>query len=433
MTKLFLKPRLAVIMVIALTALVVSCSKDNDNKSSAVELLSFGPTGAKHGDTLKFIGNNLDKVTAIEFTGNNAVVNQQDFKHQSSNLILLLVPPAAERGQVKLITSQGEIISKTQLDLEVVPSVSQLTSQARIGSNISISGSYLNWVSGVTFGNNKTVATFVTKSFDQLVVTVPEDAETGPLVLSYTGTKSDFFETTDTLYITLPAITSLSPNPVDPEGELTIEGTDLDLVEAVILENVDPVTDFVSQTPSKIVLIVPDGTARGAIKLDVINSSAIIQSDEVLEITGTAPPPALALTFYDDAVTSNWNGWIGGGWGGTSNRDNTSPVREGTKSVKIDYSGGWGSPFQLGGANIDVSPYTQFKISVFGAPGSAGKKINIGINASDKYTIDVVEGEWTDYAIPLSSLTTGPLTEIWVKEFSGTGGFTVYIDALGLF
>ncbi len=433
MTKLFLKPRLAVIMVIALTALVVSCSKDNDNKSSAVELLSFGPTGAKHGDTLKFIGNNLDKVTAIEFTGNNAVVNQQDFKHQSSNLILLLVPSAAERGQVKLKTSQGEIISKTQLDLEVVPSVSQLTSQARIGSNISISGSYLNWVSGVTFGNNKTVATFVTKSFDQLVVTVPEDAETGPLVLSYTGTKSDFFETTDTLYITLPAITSLSPNPVDPEGELTIEGTDLDLVEAVILENVDPVTDFVSQTPSKIVLIVPDGTARGAIKLDVINSSAIIQSDEVLEITGTAPPPALALTFYDDAVTSNWNGWIGGGWGGTSNRDNTSPVREGTKSVKIDYSGGWGSPFQLGGANIDVSPYTQFKISVFGAPGSAGKKINIGINASDKYTIDVVEGEWTDYAIPLSSLTTGPLTEIWVKEFSGTGGFTVYIDALGLF
>mgnify|MGYP001426011297 CR=1 FL=1 len=433
MTKLFLKPRLSVIMVIALAALVVSCSKDNDNKSSAVELLSFGPTGAKHGDTLKFIGNNLDKVTAIEFTGNNAVVNQQDFKHQSSNLILLLVPSAAERGQVKLKTSQGEIVSKTQLDLEVVPSVSQLTSQARIGSNISISGSYLNWVSGVTFGNNKTVETFVTKSFDQLVVTVPEDAETGPLVLSYTGTKSDFFETTDTLYITLPAVTSLSPNPVDPEGELTIEGTDLDLVEAVILENVDPVTDFVSQTPSKIVLIVPDGTARGAIKLDVINSSAIIQSEEVLEITGTAPPPALALTFYDDAVTSNWNGWIGGGWGGTSNRDNTSPVREGTKSVKIDYSGGWGSPFQLGGANIDVSPYTQFKISVFGAPGSAGKKINIGINASDKYTIDVVEGEWTDYAIPLSSLTTGPLTEIWVKEFSGTGGFTVYIDALGLF
>jgi len=433
MTKLFLKPRLSVIMVIALAALVVSCSKDNDNKSSAVELLSFGPTGAKHGDTLKFIGNNLDKVTAIEFTGNNAVVNQQDFKHQSSNLILLLVPSAAERGQVKLKTSQGEIVSKTQLDLEVVPSVSQLTSQARIGSNISISGSYLNWVSGVTFGNNKTVETFVTKSFDQLVVTVPEDAETGPLVLSYTGTKSDFFETTDTLYITLPAVTSLSPNPVDPEGELTIEGTDLDLVEAVILENVDPVTDFISQTSSKIVLIVPDGTARGAIKLDVINSSAIIQSEEVLEITGTAPPPALALTFYDDAVTSNWNGWIGGGWGGTSNRDNTSPVREGTKSVKIDYSGGWGSPFQLGGANIDVSPYTQFKISVFGAPGSAGKKINIGINASDKYTIDVVEGEWTDYAIPLSSLTTGPLTEIWVKEFSGTGGFTVYIDALGLF
>jgi hypothetical protein len=195
---------------------------------------------------------------------------------------------------------------------------------------------------------------------------------------------------------------------------------------------VPPITTFVSQSPTQLVLTVPDGTARGAIKLDVVNSSAVIQSTDVLEIAGTAPPPAIALFFYDDAVTSNWNGWIGGGWGGTSNRDNTSPVRTGSKSVKIDYVGGWGSPLQLGGANIDVSPYTTFKISVYGAPGSAGKKINIGINASDKYTIDVVEGEWTDYSIPLSSLTTGALTEIWVKEFNGSGGFTVYVDAIGL-
>ena len=432
MIKLFYKSWLAATTLFVLSALALSCNKDDDNRTTAVELLSFGPTGASHGDTLKFIGNNLDKVTAVEFSGQGAVVNQQDFKQQSANLILLLVPAAAERGLVTLKTSQGDIVSKTQLDLEVVPAVTDLTLQVRIASNITINGSYLNWVSSVTFFNNKTVTNFVSKTFNQLVVTVPEDAQTGTLIIAYAGTEPDFFETTDTVHITLPTITSLSPNPVEPEKDLTIEGTDLDLVSAVVLENVPPITSFVSQSPTQIVLTVPAGTARGAIKLDVVNSSAVIQSTDVLEIAGAAPPPAIALYFYDDAVTSNWNGWIGGGWGGSSNRDNTSPVRTGSKSVKIDYVGGWGSPLQLGGANIDVSPYTTFKISVYGAPGSAGKKINIGINASDKYTIDVVEGEWTDYAIPLSSLTTGALTEIWVKEFNGSGGFTVYVDAIGL-
>ena len=433
MIKLFYKYGYAAMALFALAFLSGSCSKDNDNKSTAVVLLSFGPTGAYHGDTIKFIGQNLDRVTAIEFTGDGAVVNKQDFKQQTSGLILLLVPSAAERGFVTLKTPQGDIVSKTQFDLGVTPTVTEISPQARIASNITIKGSYLNWVSSVTFGNNKVVENFVSKTFSELVVTVPEDAQTGPLVLSYSGTEPDFFETSDTLRITLPSITSFSPNPVDPETDLTITGTDLDLVSAVILENVPPVTDFVSQSPGELVLTVPDGTARGAIKLHVVNSSAIIQSDEVLEIAGAAPPPAITLPFYDDAVTSNWNGWIGGGWGGISDRDNTSPVREGSKSVRIEYVGGWGSPFQLGGANVDVSPYTTFKISVFGGTGSAGKKINIGINASDKFTIDVVEGEWTDYAIPLSSLTTGPLNEIWVKEFTGTGGFTVYIDAVGLF
>lgn len=432
MIKLLFRSWPAVLSMLAFTILVISCSKDND-KPTAVELLSFGPTGASHGDTIKFIGHNLDKVTAIEFSGQNAVVNQADFKHQSGSLILLLVPQAAERGFVKLKTQQGEIVSKTQLDLGVVPAVTELTQQARIASNITIKGSYLNWVSSVTFGNNKVVENFVSKAFDQIVVTVPEDAESGPLTIAYTGTVPDFFETADTLYITLPTLISFSPSPVDPGSDLTIVGTDLDLVEAVILENVPPITDFVSKTPDQLVITVPEGTARGAIKLEVINSSAVIQSSEVLEIAGAAPPPTISLYFYDDAVTGDWNGWIGGGWGGSSDRDNTSPVRTGTKSVKIDYSGGWGSPFQLGGANIDVSPYTTFKISVYGAAGSAGKKINIGINASDKFTIDVVEGEWTDYAIPLSALTTGPLTEIWVKEYSGSGGFTVYVDAIGLY
>ena len=82
---------------------------------------------------------------------------------------------------------------------------------------------------------------------------------------------------------------------------------------------------------------------------------------------------------------------------------------------------------------MSLAGYTSFKISIFGGPGSNGKNINIGINAADAYTISIVEGTWTDYSIPISTLTgASALNEIWVKEYNGSGGFTIYVDAMGL-
>ncbi len=87
----------------------------------------------------------------------------------------------------------------------------------------------------------------------------------------------------------------------------------------------------------------------------------------------------------------------------------------------------------MGGASIDLTPYTTFKISIYGGAGSGGKKVNVGVNGADKYTITVVEGERTDYSIPIATLTAGTtMNEIIVKEFNGSGGFTIYLDAIGL-
>lgn len=504
---------LAFFCLLLSAGIFTACKKDADEKSDKIELFSFGPTGAKHGDTLRFVGNNLDKVTAVQFTGTGAEVSQNAFKQQSSELILVVVPQTAERGFVTLKTPQGDIVSKTQFNLNVktTAAVATMTKQARPGENITLTGSYLNWVRRVTFGRDKSVTSFVSQSLTQLVVRVPDDAQTGPLVLGISGTDSLNLQTTDTLMVTLPmvagmtpnpakhadnitltgtdldlarkvifagvatpvttfvsqsatqlivklpgaaqkgkvtleaasgvrtmssadldvlmpAITTIAPNPVDPGANLTVNGTNLNLVSAITFQNAPAVTTFVSQTATQIVVKVPNGVTRGKLTLGVLNSTLTVQSPDVLEITGAAPPPVVALPLYNDAVTANWNGWIGGGWGGSKDYNNSAPVREGAKSIKIDYVGGYGSPVQLGGGNVTVTPYTAFKLSVFGAPGSGGKKINIGINGADSpYTITIVEGQWTDYAIPLGTLglsSSNSLKEIWIKEFSGTGGFS---------
>ena len=497
-----------------------SCDKDDDDdvKSDLIQLLSFGPTGARHGDTLRFIGNNLDKVTSIQFTGGaGATIDQPNFKKQTSELILVIVPQAAEKGYVTLKTPQGDIVTKTQLNLGVTTTVTSFTAEARPGANITINGTYLNWVQRITFAKDKMVQTFVSKAYNQIVVKVPDDAETGPLILFYSGTDSSELQTTDTLKVklpvatglspnpilhqtnltitgtdldlakqiiftgvaapvttfvsqsatqlvvripagarkgkitlvalsgvstqstidldlTLPAVATMTPNPINPGSNLTITGTNLNLVTSVTFENAPAVTSFVSQTPTQIVVASPSGIARGQITLGVLNSTVTVRSTDILEIIGAAPPPVISFPIYNDAITANWNGWLGGGWGGTKDLANTSPVREGTKSVRINYVGGWGSPFQIGGANINLASYSTFKISVYGAAGTGTKTVKIVFNGTGGFNINVIEGVWTDYAIPLSSLTAGStLSEIWVQEFNNSGGgYTIYVDAIGL-
>lgn len=503
---------LSMLCFVAFIGIATSCKK-NDAKSGKVELLSFGPTGAKHGDTLLFIGRNLGKVSSIEFTGNTAIVDQKSFVSQSDELIKLIVPTSAEKGFVTLKTTEGDIVSKTIFNLNVLTSVTSITAQARPGENITITGNYLNWVTRIMFARDKLVTTFVSKSINQIVVTVPADAETGPLILSFGGTDSADVQTADTLKVTLPMSTSFSPNPVKHGADLTITDTNLDLVRKVIFTGVaSPVTSFVSQSATQIVVKVPASTTKGKVKLEaaseiqttstadldvalptitnmapnavdpladltitgtnldlvsgvafvgvtnavtsfvsqtatslvvkvpagsitgkltlqVKNSTLSVKSDNDLLIVGSSVPP---IIIYDDALS--WNGWVGGGWGGTKDLENTTPVQSGSKSCRISYVGDWGVPLQLGGANISLAGYTSLKISIYGGAGSNNQNVNIGFNEADGKTITIVEGQWTEYTIPLSQISAAStLSFLYIKKYSSTGDFTIYFDNLGIY
>ena len=292
-----------VLALVVYMGIVTSCDKDKDEEvnSGKVELLSFGPTGANHGDTLRFIGNNLQKVTAIQFTGETpqTIVEQKDFKQITSEFILLTVPTAAEKGYVTLKTPEGDIVSKTQFNLGVIAAVMSMTEEARPGENVTITGNYLNWVTKVTFARNKVVETFVSQSLAQLVVTVPVDAESGPLILTYGGTESADIETADTLKVTLPLLTAISPSPVKAQTNVTIDGTNLDLAKKVIFNGVStPVTTFVSQSATQLVVKVPEQTKKGKLILEAASGVQTISNmdlDIVLPAITTFSPSPINL------------------------------------------------------------------------------------------------------------------------------------------
>src|SRR6186997_1799 len=131
-----------------------ACKKDTaDENSGVTELLSFGPTGAQPGDTIRFFGNNLNTVTDIEFTG--ATVASSNFVSQTNQEILVVVPTETEKGYVTLKSSTGDVTSKTQFNIGIATTVSSVTSVARPGEDITIQGEYLNWVTTVTFNDGK--------------------------------------------------------------------------------------------------------------------------------------------------------------------------------------------------------------------------------------------------------------------------------------
>jgi hypothetical protein len=248
-----------------------ACNKDDDKGAGQIQLFSFGPTGARHGDTLRFVGSNLTQVTAIHFTGNNAVVENSAFIQQTGELILAIVPASAERGFVTLKTPQDDIVSKTRFNLNVstAASITSMTLTARPGEHITLKGNYLNWVKRIVFNRDKAVTTFISQSLNDLVVKVPDDAQSGRLIVTFSGTDSVDVETADSLKVALPVTTSLSPNPVKHADNLTIMGTNLDLARKVIFPGVaTPVTTFVSQSLTQLVVKVPGAAEKGKLSLE---------------------------------------------------------------------------------------------------------------------------------------------------------------------
>lgn len=317
-----------------------ACKKD-DETSDAIVLNSFGPSPVLRGGDLKFIGENLDKVTSIILPDNVEVTN---FTTKTPTLLVITVPDATVNGKVTLKTPQGDIVTKTPLTIsEPIEITSFSPAKARPGDVVTINGTYLNLIKEVVFTNKKSVGdtAFVSQSREKLEVRVPEDAQTGKIVISNGLADPILVESETDLEVTLPSVTSLSPSPVKAGTALTIEGADLDLAKEIIFSGGSKVTTFTSVEPGKIVLDVPADAKDGALRLVAASLVEVTTTQEVVmkvpTISGISPNPAktggqVTVTGQDlDLITSVT---FGGGKNGAV--QNGGSATEITVSVPAD-------------------------------------------------------------------------------------------------
>lgn len=275
-----------ILSLICLLSMVIftACEDDEEQDNGQTELLSFGPSGVHHGDEITFVGKNLDKVSAIVFHP-SVEVPSSAFTSVSKDVIKLSVPHAAEPGTVILKTPDGDIQSKTIFNLEVPVVITAITSEAKPGTNITITGEKLNWIESIVFPTDLLIEkeSFVSQSQTELVVTLPMEAQTGFLVINTGGTEPLTFDSEEPLTVKLPAVTALAPASVEHTADLTISGTDLDLVTKIDFPGGASVlqVDFASQSETDIVVAVPATATDGKLVLTAPSGVTVETTQEI--------------------------------------------------------------------------------------------------------------------------------------------------------
>lgn len=254
-------------LLITFTLMFIACEKDEVNVDT-VQLEVFGPSPVLRGGEIRFIGNNLDKVTAVVLTGGLEITEIQRLGKEE---IRIQIPQNAQPGLISLKHADGEISTKTPLTFSEPISISKISpTTVKAGDVLVIEGDYLNLINEVIFTQDAVVsaADFKSRTRAKIEVVVPKEAKSGKISVS-NGMEIPIVVFSEAeLNVTLPTLISIAPNPIKPEQELTIKGTNFQLVESIIFHEDLKVTAFtVNPANTEIKVKVPAMVKEGLVKL----------------------------------------------------------------------------------------------------------------------------------------------------------------------
>ncbi|MHB9142149.1 MAG: hypothetical protein ACYC25_09765, partial [Paludibacter sp.] len=248
----------------------------------------FGPSPALRGGELKFIGSNLDKVTAIVLAGNLEIT---EITKTSSTEISIVIPQNAVPGTVILKYSGGEITTKTPLTFSEPISIDETngytTATVKAGDIFTINGDYLNLIAQVIFTDGAMVdsADFISQTRKKIEVFVPKTAKTGKVAISNGAEIPVLVYTSGVATVMDPTtLTAIAPIPVKPGSDLTITGTYMDLIKTVILPDgnkIDSANIAINAAKTQITVKVPLTAKEGKVKVQTYSGTEMIFADSM--------------------------------------------------------------------------------------------------------------------------------------------------------
>lgn len=267
---------------------------DANQYKGGISLNVFGPSPVLRGGELRFLGCGLDQVASVLIPGCDAIT---DIQLISAEEIRVIVPQTALPGYVTLMLRNGEsIVTKTQLTYSEPVSIESFSPESvRPGDVLTIKGEYLNLMHQVIFAENVIVsdeviaeeeATEATSKFlkhtrNEIQVRVPEEAQSGKIILSDGAEIPNRLYSEVELQVVLPSVAEVADyNNIKPGAIMTVTGENFDLVKEVRMENGETMLFTYSAEQKALTFTIPRGAVNGPIYV-VPASGVLVQVAEI--------------------------------------------------------------------------------------------------------------------------------------------------------
>lgn len=246
-----------------------SCLKgddvDTNQYTGGISLNVFGPSPVARGGELRFLGSGMDQVTAVWIPGSGDVT---EIRVISDTEIRITVPQDAEPGQLVLRTPQGDITTQTELTFTEPISIDELSPLSVLpGDELTIKGDYLNLINEVIFADNVTVSAedFVAHDRKTIRLTVPQEAQSGQVILSDGAELPNLIYSEEELTVVLPAVETVAElQHATPGDRISVDGSHLDLVKEVLMPDGTAV-EFALEGDHTLSFVLPANASDGEI------------------------------------------------------------------------------------------------------------------------------------------------------------------------
>ena len=289
-----------------------SCLKGDDVDTNqyvgGISLNVFGPSPVARGGELRFLGSGMNQVTAVVIPG---CADITDINVISDREIRITVPQEAQPGLVTLRTPNGDITTRTELTFTEPISIENFKPATVLpGDELTIEGEYLNLIHEVIFADEVTVTEedFITHERNMIKLLVPEEAQTGQIILSVGEELPNLIYSEEDLVVILPSVEAVvNKENAKPGDVIEINGENLDLVRQMLMPDGTEV-EFTVTSPTAIEFILPENASDGDVVVVPASGVKVTVAHLTMAVpTNLVATPASGLRGGDEIVLTGLN------------------------------------------------------------------------------------------------------------------------------